>query len=633
MTNTTANPEAKKKKKAKGPIRTEAIVPSVIIIALVYGYFYFFFDTHLRKLMEFSATQMYGAEVNIEKIETSFWGASFRMKGLQATDASQPSRNLFEVGEVRFEMLMDALLRAKAVVRDASILDVKAYTPRKSPGKVLPPPKPGSGILAKAEAQMKDQIRQKLNQNFLGDIVEVLSGVDPKQQLATIKADLKAVARAESLENELKAKKTEWEKRIKELPRPKDVKDLEAQVKALNFKSRNPLEIAQNVKKAKEIIGEAQAKVKLVDQGQRDLTNDINTYTAAIKSLEQMAEADVADLQKRLKLPSIDAKEFSTQLFLSQLESKLVSVRKYVEIARKYMPPKKTPEQIAAEKNEKLVPPPRGAGRTYTFPITTGYPLFWLKHAALSSEITQSEWAGKVKGELKDFSTEPSQIGLPFRATLNGDFPKQNIRGLEIAATVDHTTEKSKESLRMEVASYPLGQMLLSNSEKVRFGLKQAAAATKLEATLADQALTLAINASFREPQFLVETQNAKVQEILSNVLQGIPLVTFAANASGSFDKFGFNVDSNLGQSLSAGFKKELDAKLGDAKTQLRAQVEAKLAGPRKQVQEQLNALLAGPAKLLGQNRSEMDQAIKGAEGSAQPAGGGAKGLLKGFGL
>lgn len=627
-------PEPSKKKKAKGPFRTGAIVPSLILIALVYGYFYFFFDTHLRKGLELAATNIHGAEVNIGSIRTSFWGASFSLRGLEVTDKEQPARNLFEVGEIRLNLLWDALLRMKGVVEDASILDIRAYTKRSHPGYVLPPPKPGTenGVLAKAQAQVIAQTRAKLNDNFLGDIADVLGGVDPKEQLQNIKADLKAVARAEGLEKELKAKKAEWEKRIKDLPKPKDVKELEAKVKALNFKG-SPLVVAQNLKQARDIINEARAKVKQVDDSQKTLVSDINTYTNAVKELETMAENDVADLQKKLKLPSIDPKEFSTQLFLSQLEGKLVSVRKYVEVARKYMPPKKTAEEKAAEKAEQLVPPPRGKGRNYAFPITTGYPLFWLKKAAISSEITQSEWAGKVAGEIRNVTTSPSQLGQPLTAHLQGDFPKQQIHGLDILGTVDHTTENPKESIKLAVAAFPIGDMLFADSPKARFGIKQATGATELEASLAGDGLKVRLDGKFSKPEFTFEAKNPVVTDVLKSVLNGIPAVTLGANVGGTWSNFQFDISSNLGQELSAGFQKQLAAKLGDVKAKLRAAVDEKMGGAKQRAQAALQDLVKGPGNVLSESKNAMEKSVTDAESSAKPAGGKGGGLLKGFGF
>src|SRR6185369_6339423 len=54
-----------KKTKAKGPIRFEAVVPILIVIALIYIYFALFFDMHLRHALEFVGTHGNGAEVDI----------------------------------------------------------------------------------------------------------------------------------------------------------------------------------------------------------------------------------------------------------------------------------------------------------------------------------------------------------------------------------------------------------------------------------------------------------------------------------------------------------------------------------------------------------------------------------------
>lgn len=627
MTTSTVKP-----KKPKGPIRTEAVVPSLIIIGLVYAYFHFFFDSHLRRGMEFAGSRIHGAEVNIADIDTSFLGASFRLSGLQVTDKEQPARNLFQIGEMRFGMLWDALLRAKFVVEEAAVLDIRALTKRESPGFVLPPPPPTESLLGKVQDQVIQQTRQKLNDNFLGDIAKVLGGVDPKDQLKAMQGELKTTLKAEALEKELTAKKAEWEKRIKEMPRPKDVKELEAKIKALDLKTRNPIELAKNLKQAKDILAEAEAKVKQVEQGQKDLTSDISSYTKAAADLEKMVAQDVADLQKKLQIPSIDPKDFSTQLFLSQVEGKLVSLRKYVALARRYMPPKKTAEEKAAERAEAIVPKARGEGVNFTFPITTGYPLFWLKRGAISSEISQSEWAGKVSGEILDLTTNPVQLGRPLKVHLAGDFPKQQVLGFDFQATLDHTTEKARENVKVSVASFPVLEQLFSDTKDVKFGVKEVTGGGSLEATLVDETLAVGIKSKFMKPNFLLEAQNKQVQEILSSVLKGISLITMDAKVTGSWDQFSIDVDSNLGQELSAGFQKQLQAKLGEAKAKLDAFVQEKVGPAKQKVQEQLKALTGGPGKLLGDNKAEMDGALKGAQGSTKTDSPG-KSLLKGFGF
>ncbi|MGZ3692847.1 MAG: TIGR03545 family protein [Bdellovibrionota bacterium] len=630
-------------KKAKGPFRTGALVPSIILLALVWAYFFFFFDHHLKAGMEFGLTRVNGAEVDIASLNTSFWHANMGIYGLEVTDKEKPEQNTVKIGTIRFAMLWDALLRGKIAIQDASILDIQPYVMRIKPGYVLPPPPPQApGILAKVQDQVVQQTRAKFNGNFLGDIADVVGGMDPKDQLKNLQGDLKSQARAMELEKELTAKKAEWEKKIKDMPKPAEIQAIEAKIKALNMNSKNPMEIAKSLKQAKEILGEAQGKINQVNQTQSQLTGDILKYTAATADLEKLAAQDVSDLQKRLKIPSIDPKEFSTQLFMAQIEKHLTGVRKYIAIARKYMPSKKSSAQLAAEKKaakeNELLPPARGKGVTYHFPITTAYPLFWLKKAAISSELSQSDWAGKVSGELLDVTTSPTELGRPTKLHLAGDFPKQKIAGLDFLATLDHTTDKAKDSITAKVAAFPVTNQIFSDSPSVKFGIKQATAAASMSATLADEALNIKMGSRFDKPEFDFEAKSAPVKEILGAVLKGISTVTMDASVTGSWDKFNIDIDSNLGRELSGGFQKQLQAKLGEAKAKLDGFVNEKIGGNKKKVQELLSGLTSGPGKLLGQNKAELDKAMSSAEKSAQGGGagapaGGAKKLLKGFGF
>jgi len=93
----TSTSETKPVKKPPGPIRTGALVPSLIVIGIFWAYFFFFFDAHLRAGIEFGASRIHGAEVNVGRVITSFWRASFEMNDLEVTDKEKPEQNLVKV--------------------------------------------------------------------------------------------------------------------------------------------------------------------------------------------------------------------------------------------------------------------------------------------------------------------------------------------------------------------------------------------------------------------------------------------------------------------------------------------------------------------------------------------------------
>ncbi|MGE4132535.1 MAG: TIGR03545 family protein [Bdellovibrionales bacterium] len=609
-----------KPKKAKGPIRLEAVVPAAIVFGLIGAYFTIFFDSHLRRGLEYVGTQVNGAEVNIGRLATSFLGARLEIDQIQVTDKNKPERNIVQVGQVRFQLLWDALLRAKVVVNEAQILNIQALNKRKKPGYVVPPTPPSQGptLIDKAQDQVLSETRKKYNQNFLGDIANILGGTDPKEQLKNIQGELKSDARVKQLEAELKDKKAKWEKRISELPQAQELKAYEGRIKALKFNANNPVEFANSVKEADKIIKEVDQKVKLVEQTSKDIKGETNSYTQAFKDLEKMVNEDLRDLQKRLKIPSVDGKEFSQQLFMKMVEQKLMGVRKYVAVAREYMPPKKTAEEKQAKKDEQLVPRRRGEGKNYRFPITTGYPLFWLQKAAISSELGQSEYSGNIKGEIRDITTSPQFIKKPALILVQGDFPNQGIAGLDAKITLDHTTDQAKESMVVSVGSFPVGESSLSDSPDVKLAIRDAKGASVMNATLVDQTITMDLKNQFGSINYDLEAKNKMVKEILDNVLKDIPTVTLNASIKGSFDDFDLHINSNLGEELAKGFQRQLQAKIEEAKAELKKMIDGKIGAEKDRLKAEMDKTIGGLTKQLDGKKAEVDGAVKQAKSAVE---------------
>ena len=642
MTNST---ETKPPKKL-GPIRTGAVVPSLILIVLIGVYFAFFFDGNLRRALEYAGTHINGAEVDVARVSTSFLHANLEINGIQLTDKEHPELNTIEVGAIKWQMSWDALLRAKILVDEASILNIQALTKRKNPGYVVPPPPPEvkdgkPTALDQVQAEVAAEAKKKYNGNFLGDVAGVLGGTDYKDQLKNIEGSLKSDAKIKMLEKELNDKKIQWEERIKALPQGKELEAYNVRIKALKFDINNPGELAKNIGEAQKIINEAQDKVKQIDQTQKDLKGDVGNYQQAYKDLEKMVREDIRDMQSRLKLPNIDAKEFSQQLFMNMIEKKLGSMAKYVELARQYAPPKKTEAQQAEAKAAQVVPPKRGSGKNYRFPITTGYPLFWLKHAAISSEVSSSEYSGNVKGEIKDLTTDPPFIGKPTLILVHGEFPKQDVTGVDAKITLDDTTNTARESMVMKVSHFPVAPTTLSDAPDVRLALQKASGESEINATFVNQEITMNMRNNFNQIQYDLQAKNKIVQELIDAVLKGIPVVNVNADIKGSFSNFDVHINSNLGDELSKGFQKQLQAKINEAQAQLKNLVDTKIGAEKNKLKAQLDSFSGGLTKDVDGKKGDADKVVKQAQDqfNAQKGGGTkkleeeGKKLLKGLGF
>ncbi len=601
--------EGKKTKKTKGPIRFEAIIPVAVIIGLLIAYFTFLFDSNLRLGLELAGTYTHGAEINIASVKTSFTEPSIEIHNIQITDKNKPTRNIFQVGQVRLALLWDALLRMKVVVPEASIENIQALAPRKSPGRVLPKEEVQGTKLAQVEDAVVNQTKEDYEGNVLGDIANLVDGANPSDQLKKIESELKASGKIKELEKVLKEKEIEWKKRLDTLPSGSDFKKLEARFRKLKFNSKNPIQFAKDLDEANKILKEADKKVKTISQTGKDLDKDLKTTDQSFKEIEKMVQQDIKDIQTRLKIPEINSSEFSKKLFGKIIAEKLGSYAKYIEMSREYMPPKKTKEEKQEARGD-FLPQKRGEGRNIHFPITKGYPLFWLQKAKISSEVSENnEYSGNITGEITHISTAPSAIKNPAHIKVSGNFPKQNIQGFILNAVIDHRTTDPKETVDLRVASYPVGSQKLSNSKDVTFNITDSKGQLAMSAIQTKSGVNMKIKNYFNSVEYEVDAQSSLVKEILQGVAKDVHRISVQADATGTWSRLSWHIKSNLGDAITQAFKKQVDKKIQEAKAKIHNMVNQRIAGEKKKLQAELDKIKGQVNNEVKSKKAEVDKA------------------------
>ncbi len=575
--------------KRKGPIRYEAILPVLVISLLTFVYFSYYFDHHLKKVVEYVGTQANGAEVNVDSINTSFLRGSFDLNRLQVTDKARPAQNILEVGNMHFQYLWDALLRMKFVVEDASITNIQLKKPRTSPGYVLPPEPARPSKLTMIQNEVMAQVKNKYGANMLGDVIAILEGGDYKDQIQKIRETLKSEARVQTMLTDVKTKREFWDGRIKELSDTSKLKQVETEVQSIS-KSRGVVEQAAGVKKLTDLLKDVQKQYKDVQDATKKLQSEVEAVAKYPQELQQLVTEDINSLKNRFSVPELDFKDMAMHLFAGQFAGYIADARKYQALAKQYIPEKK-------EKPEEIVPKKRSEGKNYQFPITTGYPLFWLKRAAISSKGTADSYSGDVSGELTDVTTSPKDIKNPLVLDLNGNFPAAKMSGVKATITLDHRREVGKQSALLQVNSFVVPERLFVDDEKLKFGFKNAIGSSTINATLERENVTMSWNSALSKPTFLVETQNKLAREMLSNIVNNIPVIFINGSAAGTFSDLKLKLVSNLGDEIGSGFKREIGLKLDEAQNKISALVDEKINQPK----AQLLSELGGNTKNLSQ--------------------------------
>lgn len=567
--------------KKKGPIRFEAIIPVLALSAITFIYFTYYFDHHMKKVIEYVGTEANGAEVNVDSVRTSFIRGSFDLDRLQVTDPEKPTLNSLEIGNMHFSYLWDALLRMKFVVEEASINNIQLAKPRAKPGRVLPPKPASPSKMEEIQAQIMSQVKTKYGNNMLGDVLALLEGGDYKDQVQKIRETLKSEVRVKEMIADVNAKKEFWDGRVKELSDTSKLKAIETTISEVRGE-KNVLKQAQGVKKLTDLLKDVEKQYKEVEKSSKQLQSEVKAVSSYPQELQKIVNEDIASLKNRFSVPQIDFKDMAMHLFAGEFAQYITKARKYQALAEQYLPEKKEPEDV-------VVPPKRSEGKNYQFPVTKGYPLFWLKKAAISSKGTADSYSGNVSGELTNVTTSPSLIGKPIVLDLKGDFPSAQIMGVRAVLTADFTKAVGKQSALIQVNSFTVPERLFVDDKKIRFGFKNAVGSSTINATLVEKQITMNWNSALTKPQFLVETENKIAREMLSNIVNNIPVININGNATGSFSNLDMNISSNLGTELSQGFSREIGAKLAEAQNKLNALVDEKINQPKAELMAALN--------------------------------------------
>lgn len=618
---TTQN-DSTKKNKPKGIIRWEAIVPFVIICLVIGLYFNLFFDGHLRRAFEWAGYKAMGAEVNIANLETSFFKASLRIQGVEVTDAERPTHDSVKIGDIRFSMLWDALLRAKFVVNEAVVEQIEFGVQRKHPGKVKPPEPESTkpGFAEKLKEQAVKEAQEQAGENLLGDVIAMLGGTEAGAQLQKLQESLPSKKMLEKFDVDLKAKQQSWDQRLKTLPQEKDIQalgDRLNKIKTKDFKS--PQELQASLQELDKVFKDGDSMYKQVQSTGDDLNKDLKALESQYKEIEKQVKADVKALEQHFRIPKLDAKALSAAVFNHYLAPYKAKFYRYKAMADKYLPPnlmKKDKEEVAV-----IQPHPREKGISYEFGRPNSYPLFWIKRTAISSQAGLTPDAGNIKGEIRDITSNQALIGRPTVASLAGDFPGKEIYGFLVRLSLDNTKALSEIAYKFKVGAYPLSGRDLVKSPDVQIMFNKANGSMDIEGkVLGLKNISVAMNNTFTKIDYAISAKNEVADQILKAVFAGIPSVNLTVDGQGDFPDIPLSINSNLGPELQKGFEKQIQAKINDAQKKIQSIVDEEIGKQKAQIEAQLTQLRRQFDTEIQKAQAQLNDQKKQAESKAELA-------------
>jgi uncharacterized protein (TIGR03545 family) len=556
------------KVKKPGPIRWGAVVPVVTISVLTGLYLYFLFAGHLRWILEKGATQANKAEVNIARLTLNLKEGKYQILDIQVTNPDKPTHNRLRVESIDGEFSWDALLRMRLKINHAAITGITTDTLRETPGELVTESVAEKmvGENSVVGEELRDvkkaglaTVASQQEGNVLENVAAILGGSDPTAQLDNIKSELAVVKRSEEIKARIKAQEVKWKAVQEKMGGDQFVDETKGRINALSKKKIKKLKDAKEaIKELKSIKKEVKQKVGSVKGDIKQMKQEIKELKAMSKGLSKLAAEDRKQLEKRLNIPKLDTKSMAQGIFENYLRSKLGPYAKYLDMGKEYLPTKpEGKEGEVASGTSTFTPNERAHGRNYTFGKRGDYPRIWLQHGEISGHHQGEDGESKVKGDVKDLSSNQVLLGEPTKISIDG--------------------------------RYPVTNQIFSESKSVTFGLKKAAGSLLLDGTVEGGVLNLKLKNLFKQSQYNIKSNSRELEAILKESVSKLKTIRVFGTITGAIAKPDIKLKSNLSKALEKGIKRGVSKRIAAARAKVKGLVDGVLKGERGALDKLIN--------------------------------------------
>ena len=589
--------------------RTAFIVPTIIIIALIWIFFAIFFDVFLKQGFIAAGQFIFGAKVEIHSVKTSFAKCSININSIKIGDKKDEFKNLADIDNINFDMRFLPLLSKKVIVDNMSIDGFKWGTKRKTSNKLRrSPTQPKDSFFTKAIDGAKERATAEFNSmpavQSIGEMRELSKNFSVQSAIDTV--GIQSVDKAKTAFEDLNAKYQNYSQEISSIDIQKQLDDIEL---TTNKISKASVKTAADVEALRANLVTLDSQKKKLEQTynslrtlQTDITNDAKAQTSLTKDINAWINDDVNKIAAQFAIPSLDFRDMTRILFGSAWLSKVDSVLYYMTLVRKYMP-EKTPEETNKPQAQ-----PRASGRNVIFPLRGVLPSFWIANISITGS-TGGEGKDEpnpidFKGFVKNVTTNQQLIGVPMTMEISGvNAQKQSMK---LTGKFNRLDKVAQDTINFEMTGVSGDKLSVPdtdwtpsfNSARVKFNAQFELKGSDFFTKLGVNATNIKYNASEKN----LTGESAKYVALL---WQGINTANVNSNISIT-QANGFKMDfsSDIDKQLSARFTAVVSEAVGDVKAKIRDEV-------TKQVLAQTQKFQAETDKYKQQANSQLEPKLQ----------------------
>ncbi|MBX3433697.1 MAG: TIGR03545 family protein [Pirellulales bacterium] len=567
------------KPKRQGLLRWGYVLPRLAVALVLVGLVRYGLDPALKWAITASGEAALGAKVEIGELRTTLRGGRLEIRDFAAAHPAKEMRNLVEAGAGTFAIDVAELCRGRLRVVDGRVTGI-AFDGERTV----------SGALSARDKSDADAGPSMFDP--LVDAAVEHGGAWFDDVSSRLESDLESQLQTPAVARDLEAR---WPQEYAELRSVVD--DLQVRGKRLEAAAK---ELKKNPLRNLAATEQLAADVAAIDRQAKELH-------ARLETLPKQAEADRKAIDAARKhderflreqaaaLKKLDGDQLSRYLLGDEAHGYVETTLAWVETARALVPKKRPSAK-----------PPKRRGVTVVF-ADRPRPAVLVERVELLGSARLDGRTLELAGLLTHATSHPHLHPEPARLALRGSGAQE----FTLEATLDRRSDVAHDTLVFHCPQLPLPGRTLGKAEKIAVEVAPGTASLAAHVELVGDRIEGTVQYLQGMTRLTASTpavRDAGLEEALNESLANLARIEAKLVLSGTTRRPRFELTSNLGPDLAAGFDRAFRAYLTDKSNRIVAKAQAKvdeqvakLDGKRRAAQDELLAKLGDNQELLAQ--------------------------------
>lgn len=548
--------------------RWQGLIAFIVISALLMTFVYIFAENLIKTGIEKSAGWSLGAEVNVEKVTLTYSPLLIAIDNFQATDAQQPSHDLFTFSKAEVSLDLWQYFFGKIIINELIVEELAFNQRRSKHGEVY------------VEQDVNDDVLVEDNDSFLPALDVSL----PDAKTLLNDSDLLTIKQAEVLKQSYQDESNKLLALKGKLPNKTKIKSYQKRVKDLaKIKVKSLDDITEIKKQYDQILKEFNADKKLIAQAKAQLIKTKELMSEQLILMKDAPSKDWQNIEKKYQLDQINAEDFAHILFGKQARGYYQTIEAIVNKVEPFLDNRK------AEKEHKLkqVSAQSSTGRFIYFNEDQPLPSFLVKNAHISMSLPQGDFSLAIEElNLKHWLRDK-----PTKITINSDNFNQS--GSFVFDSEFRLSQKQLYSASGEWAldNLPVENINFRESKKLNLTLKKALVSGRGQLLIEENNISNINNIKLSQMSYQGDA-NSNLGDILINTFKSLHDLPIALKISGAVNKPDYSITSELDSLLKNAFNQQVKQKLKQFKAKVQSGLNDKLQSALNVNNRQTNELL-----------------------------------------